>query len=304
MVVFPGQEATIDALLAAADDLPPELVLPYPGPEPVQRVRDKGSLAELAREHGLATPATMAQGPPRDLVTHDRFPCVIKPLRAQGSQTAWVARSHQELVAGLAELSPDEPLLIQALASGPLIALGLVVGRDGRLLARFQQKALKIWPPKAGTSSLAVSVAPDEELAGRTATMLADCGFWGMAQAQLIDAREAPVVIDVNPRFYGSLPLALACGVNLPAAWFAAATDRPPLQPTDYRTGVSYRWLEADLSAAVSGAPDRLLAGRAPAPRTGAMWSADDGIASALLAETAVRSRVARRLTSRRNAAG
>ena len=47
-------------------------------------------------------------------------------------------------------------------------------------------------------------------------------GFGGLAQLQFVQAPGgAPALIDVNPRFYGSLPLALACGVNLPDAWHA-----------------------------------------------------------------------------------
>lgn len=76
--------------------------------------------------------------------------------------------------------------------------------------------------------------------------------------------------------------------MNLPAVWHAVATGEPAPAPAPYRVGVTYRWLEADLIAALRGEPRRLF-GRAPRPRAGAMWAGDDPVASALLAGQATR---------------
>ena len=53
--------------------------------------------------------------------------------------------------------------------------------------------------------------------------------------------------------------------------------------PAPYRVGVTYRWLKADLTAALRGLPGRLLY-RSPSPRTGAMWAFDDPVPGAVLA--------------------
>jgi hypothetical protein len=59
---------------------------------------------------------------------------------------------------------------------------------------------------------------------------------------------------------------------------------------------VTYRWLEADLSAAVMrGRWDRLFR-RASGERAGAMWSAPDPVPSVLLAARAAWVRIARRM--------
>ena len=131
--------------------------------------------------------------------------------------------------------------------------------------------------------------------------MLAEAGYWGLAQVQFIDTPDRPELIDVNPRFYGSLALALAAGVNLPAVWHAVVTGGPVTAPGRYRVGVTYRWLEAELMAALHGRP-RLIARRAPAPRTGAMWSRDDPRPGVLLGARAAAgwaSRQASRLGAR-----
>jgi predicted ATP-grasp superfamily ATP-dependent carboligase len=105
-------------------------------------------------------------------------------------------------------------------------------------------------------------------------------------------------LIDVNPRFYGSLPLALASGVNLPAIWHAAVGDGAGPAPGDYRVGVHYRWLRADVAAARDGAP-RSLMRVAPRPRVGAVWAADDPLPSVVSTAGTVGKAARRRLGDR-----
>jgi predicted ATP-grasp superfamily ATP-dependent carboligase len=282
LVVYPSQEESIDALLEV--ELPPQAVLPFPERGSLAAVREKPALAERARAAGLATPTTVFLGAARELRTVSLpGPCIVKPVRKSALPIARLVSSEDELREVAAQVPEEEPLLVQRRAPGPLMALSLVLGRDGSLAARFQQEARRTWPPEAGPSSLAVSVAPDERLAEAVARVLAEAGFWGLVQIQFIRSEDRPVLIDANPRFYGSLPLALASGVNLPAIWHAVTVDGDaPASPEPYRVGVSYRSLESDLMAALHGAPGLLLRG-VPRPRTGAMWAADDRRAGALL---------------------
>lgn len=127
--------------------------------------------------------------------------------------------------------------------------------------------------------------------------MLSGSGYWGLAQLQFIDGARGPELIDINPRFYGTLPLACAAGVNLPAAWHAVTLDEPVPPAVSYRVGVTYRWLEADISAALQGVHGRLRAGARAA--SGAMWASDDVVPSALLAAHAVTERVNRLILRR-----
>lgn len=289
LVVYPGQEESIDALVHAAGALPEGAVLPYPPVAVLNRVRDKRQLSGLAATAGLRTPVTLYEGPVRDLP--DDLPggwAVLKPLHKGGALArARAVATPAHLQAALDGVPGGDEIVLQEAAEGPLAALCLVLDRDGGLAARFEQRTLRTWPADAGPSRVAVSVEPDEALAGRTAAMLAAAGFWGLAEVQFMGTAEGPAVIDVNPRPYGSLSLALAAGVNLPAAWHAVATGGRPPGPHPYRAGVTYRWLEAEVHAALHG-DVRSLAWRAPRPAVGAMWAADDPVPSALLAGQAV----------------
>jgi len=300
LVVYPGQDEALNALIAADTDLPADLMLPYPGPEPLEALRDKAHVASLAGEVGLATPSTLAVGPAQTLLA-GALPdaAVVKPSRPGGAfAEVRLADSRDELRAVLATVPAEESVVLQERLTGRLMAVSVVVDRDGSLARRFQQLSLRTWPPDAGISSLAVSVEPDDELVEACRALLAAAGYWGLAQIQFLDAPGGRRLIDVNTRFYGSLALALAAGVNLPAAWHSVALERPAGRPEPYRAGVSYRWVEADLMAAMRGIRGRLT-GRGPRPRTGPMWARDDPFASALFAAGAVGGGFRRRLSRR-----
>jgi predicted ATP-grasp superfamily ATP-dependent carboligase len=298
LVVYPGQDEALNALVAA--DLPADAVLPYPGTQPLEALRDKGRLAGLAADVGLATPSTLAVGAPQTLLAGE-LPdgAVVKPSQPGGAfAEVQLTDSRDELRALLATVPPSEDVVLQERLTGRLMAISVVVDRDGGLARRFQQVALRTWPPDAGISSLAVSVEPDEALVEACRALLDAAGYWGLAQLQFIDAPGGRRLIDVNTRFYGSLALALAAGVNLPAAWHSVTLAQPAGGPEPYRVGVSYRWVEADLMAAMRGVRGRLT-GRGSRPRTGPMWARDDPFASFLFAGGAVGGGLRRRLSRR-----
>lgn len=295
-VVYPGQESSLDALIGAAA-LPASLRLPYPNPGALRLVRDKRALAGLAADAGLGAPTTLVEATVAELRRRPPpLPCAVKPAQPGGAlPTARLVGSREELGLLLAGLPDQEALLVQERLKGSLTAVALVVDPEGGPVARFQQRARRTWPPDAGMSSLAVSVAPDEQLIARAAALLGAVGFGGLAHLQFVESDGRHALIDVNPRFYGSLPLALASGVNLPLAWHRMLEGRPGPAAGDYRVGVTYRWLEGDLMAAVRGAPDRLRRPR-PRPQVGAVWAADDPRPAIAYAATAIAQRLARRL--------
>ena len=283
VVVYPGTEAAIDALLATP--LPPEVVLPYPSLSILRALRDKSRLVTLAERAGLRTPVALATGPAGEIREADiRTPCVVKKaLPEHGKFHHPIVRTTEQLRALLKDVPPDHQLVVQEFLDGPVTSLSLVVARGGEIAARFQQVAGRARPPGAGTTSLSASIAPDEDLVARLAAMLHAAGYWGFAQLQFLDADRRPALIDVNPRFYGTLSLANACGVNLPAIWHTVVVGETLPSPPPYRTGVTYRYLENDVKSVLEGSPRRLLR-PAPRPVTGAAWASDDPLAAAVLA--------------------
>ena len=73
-------------------------------------------------------------------------------------------------------------------------------------------------------------------------------GWSGIFGVQFILAGEHAYLIDFNPRVYGSIGLATASGLNLPAIWADLLLGRE-VSPPPYRPGVRYRVEEDDIRA-------------------------------------------------------
>ena len=296
-VPYPGEERTIDLILEAAA-LDERVVAPFPAAA-THLLRQKSNLAALAGEAGIAVPRTRDVATAAELRgTRLRFPFAIKSDDPVGSLSATrIVESREALDAILDRLPGDEPVVVQERLGGPLLCLAMVIDRAGDVAARFQHIAHSTWPAEAGPTARAISVAPDLDLFGRITRLLRAVGYWGLVQLDFLPGRHGLALVDANPRYYPALALATACGVNLPAAWHRVVVGAPAVAPATYRTGVHYRWLEADVVAALRGRPGRLLR-RAGGPTTGAMWHAQDPTPAALLAAVAVASRATSRVQS------
>ena len=224
----------------------------YPRHDVTLRAIDKGELGTAAREVGIASPPVAASADE----ARERWgagPTIVKE-RVHGSahvglgvflDPASVDRCVQEMRA--AGAVP----LIQPLLEGRLMAFTSVLDEQGRMLARVQQVAERTYPRTAGLSVRAETVAVDEQLAEQVSLLLRRLGWFGLSELQFVlPGSGPPILLDLNGRFYGSLALAIAAGVNLPDIWARIATGRMPVQAGDARPGVRYQWLEGDLRAA------------------------------------------------------
>jgi len=300
LVVYPGTEEAIATLFDHRATLGSAATLPYPGPEPLDRLRNKRTLPKLAAAAGLRSPATLFEGRAAEAPVADLpYPCVLKAFDPVALGRSVVVHGPRDLRNRLDALPPSEGVLLQEYEHGTFVSLDLVVDRDGRLVRRFQHHVLRTSPREGGSVVRSVSVAPDEELAARATDMLARAGYWGLAGLQFLNNESGPALIDVNPRFSGPLPLSLACGLNLPAAWHAIAIGEDPGEPGPYPPGIGYHRAETDIGAALRGRPD-LLFERGPKPRAGSFWAADDPVPAALLTAEALGVRTRNRLADGR----
>lgn len=213
----------------------------------VHRATDKEALGELARQAGLAVPETVAltaeaatRGPlPLDL------PAIVKPPRSQiavrDGLCGWPvrrARTRDEVVAALRAL-PGGRGLLQRYHPGRLTGVGGVFW-DGRIVSSVHQRAERTFPVDCGEMSCAVAIPRDPDLEAGITRLLGAIGWRGLFQLQFLETEAGRLLIDLNPRVYGSLALALAAGQNLPTIWADLLCGRP-VRAQPYRTGVSFR---------------------------------------------------------------
>lgn len=269
--IFAATEPAIDALLAAG------LGRAFAPAAVLASLRAKAGLDGLVSGTRLRAPRLLARTTAAglaDLEIDDEV--VVKGVDPAGPLRGIRLAGDRAALRHLSVLLPAGiEVIVQERVAGPQLSLAVVLARNGGRLACFQHAVQRTWPIAGGTTTLACSEAPDPELVDAVAGMLARAGFWGLAQLDLVAGRDGPVVLDVNTRFYGSMALATACGINLPAAWHAAACDRPHPQPAAYRAGLGFWWAEGDIRT--------LHRVRRPrADHVGPLWAAGDLPAGAL----------------------
>jgi carbamoylphosphate synthase large subunit len=255
-VVLPGTEGSLRALTGREHEFDAGTVLATCSQESLDRATDKRLLAELARRAGLDPAPTI------DLHRSDRalerttFPAMVKPLQTVYEDNGKLSVVKGRRVEDAEELrrvldgAAGRLRLLQPYLEGTLGAVCGVVWR-GELVCAVHQRSPRIWPPRSGNSSYALTVPPDLRLEAGAAELVRAIGWSGLFGVQFVFRGAQGYVIDFNPRVYGSLALAIAAGANLPALWVDCLLGREVGDP-GYRPGVRYRVEEDDFRALVS----------------------------------------------------
>jgi predicted ATP-grasp superfamily ATP-dependent carboligase len=200
-------------------------------------------------------------GPPDPAAV--RFPVVVKPLRSEGYETRR-ADDAEALILALAAL-PNGIGIVQAYVEGRLLNVNGVAWK-GEVIADVHEEALRTWPADCGPVSYARTIAPEAPLGEQARDLIAALDWSGVFNLQFIEGDTGLFLVDMNPRLYTSIGLAVAAGVNLPAIWVELLQGgRPQVSP--YRVGVHFR-SENDVRSLThlfkSGARGAALAGLLP----------------------------------------
>jgi len=166
------------------------------------------------------------------------LPAIVKPRSGSGSRDIHLVSSHDDLE----RVARDGTNLVQEHLPGREHSLDVLARRDGRVLAVVPRERLKV------DSGIAVTarVTRDEALESFGRTVAERIGLVGVGNVQVKETADGePALLEVNPRFPGSMPLTIAAGVNMPALAVREALGQPmPDQPIEFRPLAMVRLLE------------------------------------------------------------
>ncbi len=215
---------------------------------------DKIRSHELARRLGVRVPHSRVVERVEDLEDLDlRPPLVLKPrttfaypdlANRRGVRTFLDAAG---LRAYLEREGIRDGVLVQEVFPG--IGVGVEVLADrGEVLVAFQHERVHE-PLQGGGSSYRRSVPLDPDLFDAARRLMEAMGYTGVA---MVEFRRNPrtgdwVFLEINGRFWGSLPLAVASGVDFPYYLYRLLVHGERRFPQGYRVGVYCRNLTLDL---------------------------------------------------------
>lgn len=223
----------------------PYISVPLTSVENMEQTHDKGRLANLATELGIAIPGTRQF---RDLsevyraVPEMEFPVFLKMRAAAAGVGLKKCNSPEELTTAFREfvdgyrLSPENYPLVQDFIPGEDYCYTTVYNA-GRKVASMTYHNVRAFPKGTGAGALreTVDLPEADEAAAR---LLDHLGWHGIAQLDFRRGTDGKVyLIELNPRFFGGLPQAIAANVDYPYLLYCIAAGLDIEAPEiDYTT--------------------------------------------------------------------
>jgi predicted ATP-grasp superfamily ATP-dependent carboligase len=271
-LVLPMTEATTLPLSAQREVLQnagAKLVLP--SHDDVLRAFNKEETVRLAAALGIAVPKTTSvssEDEARAACEATKFPVVLKPRSSVETQSDGAmritgrpryARNAEELQTVYREMSRTcSRVLVQEFVDGEGAGYFALMNR-GELRAEFAHRRVRDVHPTGSGSAVRVSVEPDPQVRAASLSILQALQWHGVAMVEFRQLPgSAPVFMEVNGRFWNSLPLACYAGADFPALLARMAEAGDVETQSSFRTGVRCRWLLGDFRHLVEvwrGAP-------------------------------------------------
>lgn len=223
---------------------------PFPDYNTILKASDKKEVLKAAIDIGIPVPETVFIDDFSELegkAAKVSLPAVIKPRMSSGSYGIRYVNNMKELITAYKEVHEKYPLpLIQEYIpqGGDAFGLSALFDKNAEPKAVFVHKRLREYPITGGPSTLRESVVNDEvqELGIK---LLKALKWYGVAMVEFkMDPRDnRPKLMEINPRFWGSLSLSVYAGVDFPYLLYKMAMGEAFKPVTTYKTGLRSRYL-------------------------------------------------------------
>ncbi len=226
---------------------------------PYDRLTCKTSLLEMAAEAGVSTPRSVfAAGPAALLTAAEQFdyPIILKPARSKlliGNQITSTSVRRARCTAEVQAFINDSPwlsncpIIVQEFIPGHGAGVFCLYDRD-HAIAWFAHRRIREKPPSGGVSVLCESIAVDPLLKDFAERLLRAAEYRGVAMVEFrIGTDNRPYLMEVNARFWGSLQLAIDCGVDFPWLYYQMLMGESVAPVWEFEVGRRLRWWLGDL---------------------------------------------------------
>lgn len=258
-LVIPVTERTIVPLQPIREEIESLSTVAMASSTALAAVLSKSRTFEIAADLCVPTPRSWVVNNSDDLGRLEdtlEFPVVLKPDRSK----VWIdsergidlgvryARTLEDLVDKLAGLVPFGPVILQEKVSGEGVGVAALAA-EGEELFLFQYRRLHEVPLSGGASSYRISEELDEELAQYSRSLLKTLGWHGVA---MIEFKRDPAtgqvsLMEINGRFWGSLPLPVAAGADFPGMLYDMLVVGQESFSREYTIGTRCRNFEREL---------------------------------------------------------
>jgi predicted ATP-grasp superfamily ATP-dependent carboligase len=231
--------------------MPPSIKFLFPEAPVLARAIDKGQTIRYARAVGIDCPTTFEVLTAADIdrvAAAASYPAVLKFSRSTGVGLPAplrfgyrYVRSADELRRCLAVYAEYRVFpLVQEYVPGRGLGVELCMSA-GQVACAFQHERIHELPISGGPAVYRRSVPLDPALLEQAVALLRAMEWEGVAMVEFRrdSGHKRTVLMEVNGRFWGSLPLAVAAGANFPHVLYRTMGEGERVTPTPYQIGVT-----------------------------------------------------------------
>jgi len=229
----------------------------FPSFDNYNTAQRKDRSAALARKVGVPVPETTritSRDELEELFLQFRKPVVVKGIRSISSNNVRYASSIEELVKCYEELSAieaadestDSRPILQEYIAGPTYDAN-ALAQDGEVKVVVPHVKFREWPSTGGVTSRAMTI-DEPRLVEYSTRMMEALNWHGEAglEWKYHEERNEFYFIEMNPRFEGSLDIAVKAGVNLPRLLMKVMEGKKVPDDITFRPNTHYRWIFRD----------------------------------------------------------
>lgn len=213
-------------------------------PEVLDALNDKEAVHARAVELGLPVPREYDGEP-------ETWPVIVKPhcgekAGLKAADRYAVARDAAEFREKYEKMKAYDPApIVQERIEGEGGGVSLLLGRNSELLGAICHRRLREYPTSGGPSTCCVTTF-DPARIEQAHALLRSFGFVGLAMVEF----KGDCILEVNPRIWGSFPLAPFSGSSICRSYaLAAAGEAVTCEAADYELGKKMRFCFNDLAA-------------------------------------------------------
>ncbi len=209
---------------------------------------------ELAKSLEVAVPASRLITAREEVPDSRDFPRVLKPVTsmvAAGGEmvclTPVLVRTRNQWARALDNFLPLCPVLEQEYVAGSGLGIECLY-KHGSCVWYFQHERVHELPLTGGGSTYRRSSPVDKSLLTEATRLLDNLKWHGVAMVEFKGSAERGFrLMEINPRLWGSLALAVDAGVDFPIGLWSVATETDPGPQPSYRWPYYTRNLKMDL---------------------------------------------------------
>lgn len=170
---------------------------------------------------------------------------VVKPYRGSGSSGLLYGTESKNIDLIEHWKKYGELVLQERVPSdGEPVGVSIIMNHQHEVIAHFAHKRIEQYPNSGGPSTQRIGIE-NKKLVEKSIKLLKSLNWVGIAMVEwkFNSNTNEFVLMEINPRFWGSLELAVRSGVDFPFIYYQLSKKRFVQPITSYKTDYNCRWL-------------------------------------------------------------